>query len=196
MFPGRGDEYYPPRSPKPFVVDASGRERYARDAQGNEKYPQRLETPFARDAAGEGYYARDALGNEYYPVRNNRALFLHDPVRGGIRLALMADGTQRYPCDAKRNEYYWQDQGKPMLLRKNTGHVYLARSKNGHELIPWNHLQESVGPEPCVFSKDANGNTVYLRESDFPPPFKALIRCLCHISVICPRVTGCHTRFY
>lgn len=177
-----------------FAVDENGTEQYARDEQGNQVYPRRNHDIFARDCTGEYYYAKDVAGNEYYPVRDGRSLFLVDAVNSRIRLALMADGTQRYPKDAKGNEYYLKEGDKPFLLRRGTGETYLARSKNGHEMIPWNHLQEFVGDEPCVFSKDGEGNTVYMRESEFPQAFKALIRCICHISGICPNVTGRHTR--
>ena len=191
-----GDEYYP-RAFISFVRNEYGVECYAIDRKGNQIYPNRERNIFARNASGNYYYAKDVNGNEYYPVRNNKSLYFLDPENQLIRLALKADGTQRYPIDSKGNEYYWKKEGKqPFLLRRNTGEIYLARSKNGHELIPWNYLQEFIGEDPCVFARDANGNTVYIKESTFPTAFRALIRCICHISVICPNVTGCHTNLF
>lgn len=190
-----GDEYYP-KTGDNFVVDRDGKEIYARDRTGKELYPNREDNVFARDATGDFYYAKDARGNEYYPVRGNRSLFIVDHTNQNIRLALMADKTQRYPQDGKGNEYYWRENGEPLLMRTSTGERYLAKSRNGHALIPWNYMKDYISNEPCVYSKDSNGNTVYVKESAFPPAFKALIRCICHISVICPKVTGCHTRFY
>lgn len=191
-----GSEYYPARSKTGFVVNESGKEMYAVDRKGCQLYPNRDRQIFARDCSGDFYYAKDAQGNEYYPVRSNQSLFLIDSVNSRIRLALYADGTQRYPQDARGNEYYFKDREHPFLMKKHSGESYLARSKNGHELIPWNHIQDYISNEPCVYSRDSNGNTVYLKESEIPQAFKALIRCLCHISVICPNVTGCHTRCY
>lgn len=190
-----GDEYYPTRNPN-FVVDEYGKEHYARDKKGNELYPNRDMNIFARDGSGNFYYARDVKGNEYYPIWQNQSLFLIDPVNKNIRLALYKDGTQRYPKDAKGNEYYLLENKEPLLLRKSNGDYYLAQSKNGHELIPWNYFMKYVKAEPCIYSKDAYGNTVYLKESEFSPAFKALIRIICQISVICPKVTGCHSRIY
>ena len=190
-----GDEYYP-RGFHAFLRNKNGKEYYARDCKGNQIYPKRDRNVFARDASGNYYYAKTVFGDEYYPIQKNKSLYLIDPENQVIRLALKADGTQRYPTDAKGNEYYWCHQEKgPFLLRQSTGEHYLAQNKNGHKLIPWNHLQDFIGEDPCVFSKDANENTVYIKESTFPPAFRALIRCICHISVICPNVTGCHTRF-
>lgn len=189
-----GDEYYVRGFS--FLVGDYGREVYARDRKGNQLYPKRDTNIFARDASGDYYYAKDAKGNEHYPIRGNQSLFVIDHVNQRIRLALYADGTQRYPSDSKGNEYYFKESRHPFVMRRNSGEKYLAKSKAGRELIPWNHMQEYVSDEPCVYSRDANGNTVYLKESELPRAFKALIRCICHISVICPNVTGCHTRFY
>lgn len=188
----RGREYYPRGAC--FLTDEDGNEVYAVDEAGNQLYPNRDGDVFARDRTGRPYYAKDAAGNEYYPVRKGRSLFLLD-ARNEIRTALAADGTQRYPADSKGNEYYWRRDDEPFLLRKGTGEAYLARSKNGNELIPWNRMREYAGDEPCIYAKDSEGNTVYVKESDFPGACKALIRCLCHVSVICPKMTQCHTRF-
>lgn len=190
-----GDEYYP-KGEANFVVNRDGKEIYARDRRGNQIYPNREHNIFAQDCAGDYYYAKDARGNEYYPIRDNRSLFIIDHTNKNIRLALMVDGTQRYPKDAKGNEYYLRENKQPLLMRKSSGERYLAKSRNGHALIPWNYIQDYISEEPCVYSRDTDGNTVYVKESAFPPAFKALIRCICHISVICPNVTGCHTRFY
>lgn len=189
-----GDEYYPANVE--WVVNLNGKEVYARNRRGGEIYPNRDRNLFARNVSGDCYYAKDEKGDEYYPVRGNQSVFLMNPVTKSIRLALYGDGSERYPRDRRGNEYYFTEEKHPLLIRKNTGEFYLAKSRNGHELIPWNHLQEYVSSEPCVYSKDSNGNTVYLKESTLPGAFKALIRCICHISVICPNVTGCHTRFY
>lgn len=189
-----GDEYYP--SNMEWVVNDRGDQVYARNRRRCEIYPNRIQNVFARDASGNYYYAKDIKGDEYYPVRGNQSLFLMAGINN-LKLARYADGSERYPQDSKGNEYYFREGKKhPLLMRRNTGEFYLARSRKGHELIPWNHLQEYVSNEPCVYSRDSNGNTVYLKESVLPQAFKTLIRCLCHISVICPNVTGCHTRFY
>lgn len=188
-----GDEYYPANK-STFVTTEYGKELYARDRKGNELYPNRAVNIFARDGMGELYYAKDAKGNEYYPSRQNQSLFLIDPINKNIKLALYKDGTQRYPTDSKGNEYYLQENEQPYLMRKRSGEYYLAKSKNGQELIPWNYLQEFVGKNPCIYSKDAYGNTVYLKESEFSPAAKALIRCICHMSVMCPKIARCHTR--
>lgn len=221
---GNGDEYYYPSGR--FLTDEGGGEIYARDRGGKQLYPRlersgfRLrsfrrrsgEDPepstraFACDASGDRYYARDAAGDEYYPLWRDRSLCLTAAWvgEGGgecverPRPALRADGTERYPTDSGGDEYYWREvDGKtPRLLRMGTGETYLASNRNGHALIPWNRLQEHVGEEPCVYTRDAGGNTVYVRESAFPPAYQAIVRCVCHLSVICPKLTGCHTRFY
>lgn len=190
-----GDEYYPKQGP-PFLTDEYGKQVYARDRKGNQIYPDRDQNVFAMDATGDFYYAKDLHGNEYYPVRKNKSLFITDKENKRILLALYADRTQRYPKDGKGNEYYLRDEKEPFLMRRNSGESYLAKSRNGTVLIPWNFLKEYIGEEPCVYSRDADGNTVYVKESAFPPACKALIRIICHISVICPNITGCHTRFY
>lgn len=185
-----GDEYYPAGCK--FVVDERGKEVYARDRKGNQLYPKRDTNVFAQDSSGDQYYAQDLKGDEYYPVRGDQSLFVIDAINRNIRLALYADGTQRYPQDSRGNEYYFKEQENPLLMRRNTGERYLARSKSGQELIPWNHLQEFISNEPCIYSTDSNGNTVYLKESSLPGAVKTLMRCICHINVVCPNVTGCH----
>lgn len=189
-----GSEYYP--STGEFVVNNFGKEIYARDKRGNQIYPNRNQNIFARDATGDYYYAKDFLNNEYYPVKNNRSLFITDPINMNIRLALYADGSQRYPTDSRGNEYYLRENGQPILMRRKNGDYYLAKNKNGHMLVPWNYMKEYIGNEPCVYSKDAAGNSIYVKESAVPPALKALVRCICYISIICPRIAGCNTNFY
>lgn len=124
---GNGDEFYPREG---FLEDETGRQVYAHARSGRQLYPKRGSV-FARDRSGNFYYAKDADGHEYYPVRDNRSLYLMDPVNQRIRLALYTDGTQRYPRDAKDNEYYWrEEQDRPFLMRRSTGEQYLADRKS------------------------------------------------------------------
>lgn len=184
-----GDEYYPANGA--FLVDPSSRELYARDRKGNELYPK--SGSFAKDPEGSFYYARDVHGNELYPVQKRKSILLSKGHH-----ARYADGAQRYPTDSNGNEYYLTcgENNEPYLMRKASGETYLAKNKNGQTLIPWNHLHEFISNDPHVCSKDAAGNNVYVNESAFPPALQALIRCLCHISIICPRMVGCNTRLY
>ncbi|GFR03375.1 hypothetical protein TNCT_463501 [Trichonephila clavata] len=78
----------------------------------------------------------------------------------------MSDGMERFPRDAKGNEYYLQKDGKPLLLRKTNGEYYLARNRKGYKLIPSNLLAEfATDNEPFLFTKDVLGNIVYVRPS-------------------------------
>lgn len=88
---GKGGEYYPKNCE--WLVDADGKQLYARNGKGGELYPNRASKVFARDASGEYYYAKDEKGDEYYPIRGNQSLFIVDPVSRKVRLALYADGS-------------------------------------------------------------------------------------------------------
>lgn len=173
-----GDEYYT-KSSNPFVVDADGKERYARDHKGNELYPNRKNNLFARNQHHEEFYARDSLGNETYPSVNGQSILIPG------RLARFANGNQRYPTDAKGNEYYLKDSGVPYLLRQNDGSTYLARSRKGIPMIPWNSLRVS-DDTPYICSKDAAGNCVYVHETDLPENLKMICNCLCQCVSQCP----------
>ncbi|KAG8173086.1 hypothetical protein JTE90_001070 [Oedothorax gibbosus] len=101
--------------------------RYARDKNGNEIYPRRRHTLFSRNEEGQEYYARDKNGNEFYPCLNGQSVVIPE------RLAKFANNTQRYPSDAKGNEYYLQHQGKPYLLRQESGGNVLGQTRKGFQ---------------------------------------------------------------
>lgn len=168
-----------------FQTLANGREVYARDRRGAEIYP---ETTFAKDERGEPYYARDADGHEYYPLRKKRSL----PIPGG-KPARYRDGTERYPTDDRGNEYYWKRDGVPYLMKDATGRPYLAKTRKGHALIPWNFLQDYVTNEPYRCSVDSDKNFVYVNEVDLSPFCKLVMRCVCNVIVLCPSAFGCVT---
>ena len=171
-----GDEYY---GTEPFVVDDEGRERYARDRHGNEVYPKRKRNLFARNARFEEYYARDQAGNEWYPCFQGQSILIPG------RLARYADGKQRYPTDAKGNEYYLQTEGKPYLLQQENGEPYLAKTRKGIPMIPWNEMRVT-DDRPYMYTKDVLGNCVYIHETDLPQSLKVICNCLCQCVALCP----------
>ena len=173
-----GDEYYP-KSQTPFVMEDDGRERYARDHDGNEMYPKRKNNLFAKNAMGEEYYAQDKVGNELYPCFHGQSILIPG------RLARYANGNQRYPTDAKGNEYYLQDQGKPYLMRQKDGETYLAKTRKGIPMIPWNSMKVT-DDKPYMCTQDASGNCVYVHETDLPQSLKMFCNCLCQCVTLCP----------
>lgn len=179
-----GDEYYPRDK---FNTDKYGKEVYARDRKNNEFYPKSKKNVFARDNSGMFYYAKDNMGNEFYPVRKNKSIFIQDSLNPNIKLALYADGTQRYPVDSKGNEYYLTENGKPYLMRRNNGEIYFAKNRKDCSLIPWNHIQHLCENEPLIYLRDSAGNLVYVRESSIYLRCQAYLKC-----PICDRwITSC-----
>lgn len=178
-----GDEYYPRGK---FITDKYGKEIYARDRNRNEFYPKRKDVVFARDNSGTFYYAKDSMGNEIYPVKKNRSIFIRDSLNPNIKLALNADGSQRYPADSKGNEYYLTEDGKPFLLRKQNGEIYYAKNRKGHPMIPWNHIQNVCENEPLIYMRDSVDNLVYMKESCY-------LRCQAYLKCpLCDRwMTSC-----
>lgn len=184
-----GNEYYP-KGMKGFVK-RGGVETYARDRYGNQLYPRRKEHVFARSRGGKEYYARDKDGNETYPIVNDKSLLIVDPDTFEVKVALTTDGTERYPRDAKGNEYYLRRSEVPYLLKNGRGEEYLAKSRQGNHLIPWNLLQEHMdGDKPHVYLKDTAGNAVYANQTDFSPFAQALCNCICQFILMCPPITG------
>lgn len=177
-----GSEYYS-KATEPFLKGENGRERYARDKNGNELYPRRKHNLFARNEKGQMYYARDRDGNEFYPCLNGQSIVIPG------RIAKFANNTQRYPSDAKGNEYYLQHEGEPYLLRQESGETYLAKTRKGIPMTPWNELHVNDN-KPYVCTRDAAGNCVYVHETDLPPSLKSICNCLCHCVTICPSVLG------
>lgn len=167
-----GNEYYPRDK---FNTDRYGKEIYARDRKNNEFYPKRRKVVFARDSSGEFYYAKDNVGNEFYPVRKNKSIFIEDSLNPNIKLALNADGSQRYPNDCNGNEYYLTENGKPYLMRKVNGEIYFAKSRRGYTLIPWNHIQNEN--EPMIYLRDSAGNLVYVKECSLYLRCQGKLRC-------------------
>lgn len=183
----KGDERYPNGE---FLSNDQGKQIYARDRKGNQYYPKRNKNVFARDGFDECYYAKDKFGNEYYPIKNKKSLLVKDSLNSNVRLALYADGTQRYPIDSKGNEYYLTDENqRPFILKKKDGEVYFAKNRKGYPMIPWNCI-ENIN-EPLVYTWDSAGNLVYIKESLFPTVLHPLIRFVCNVTVICPRYEGC-----
>ncbi|GBN19692.1 hypothetical protein AVEN_261777-1 [Araneus ventricosus] len=180
-----GDEYYP-RGRKPFIVNPEGNERYARDRKGNEFYPRTRQNRFARDKYFREYYAQDRENNEFYPFRKG----LSEVIRrvDGYQTARLANGSERYPTDARGNEYYLIQNGKPILCRQHDGKPYFARSRRRIAQIPWTVLHEYVSDrESHVATRDAVGNTVYVCRSDLRETSgNAVCRCICEIMAICP----------
>lgn len=170
-----------------FIENTIGRQEYPKDSKGNEKYPRRKNNLFARDENGNYFYAKDKDGNEYHPTRDKISVFITDPITKEMKLALYANKTQRYPNDGKGNEYYLTKDGKPYLLRNTNGKPYLARSRKGIGLIPWNHISEFIDDKPFLNSTDSVGNSIYLNESETPEIWQFMLRCICRISIICPK---------
>ena len=193
MYPRKrnGDEFYPKDE---FIKDRFGRETYARDRKGNQLYPKRSKRVFARDRSGEFYYAKDNMGNEHYPIIKNKSVFIQDSLNANMKLALGADGSQRYPSDSKGNEYYLTENQIPFLMRNQNGEVYFAKNRKGYPMIPWNYLHQVADNEPLVYVRDSAGNLVYVKESLFPSALHLLIRCMCNASLICPRFDECITK--
>lgn len=185
-----GNEYYP-KGCKGFVQLMNGGERYALDCRGNELYPKRKENVFARDKWGREYYAKEKNGDEMYPLVNKQSLFIIDPQTMSVKVARNADGKEKYPRDSKDNEYYLRKEQVPFLLKDKQGEPYLAQSRQGHNLIPWNVLQDYMdGEKPYVHTKDAGGNSIYTDQSNLHPLVQILVRCVCQVMVICPPVAG------
>ncbi|GFT05731.1 uncharacterized protein TNCV_3925311 [Trichonephila clavipes] len=112
-----------------------------------------------------------------YPLQQGKSVIIQD-IEGKFRLAKTSNGTERYPRDAKGNEYYLQWDGKPLLLRKPNGEHYLAHNRKGFQLIPWNLLAEyAINNEPYLFTKDVLGNNVYVRQSELPQRLSAICQC-------------------
>lgn len=162
-----------------FVVDARGRQLYARDRFGREVYNVRGGgNLFARDEHNAEYYARDAEGNEYYPCVNGQTRMIPD------KLALYHDGTQRYPADHRGNEFYWSKEGKPYVLCKSDGELYFARNRRGFPLIPWNHVK-ILDDTPYWCTRDVGGTLVYVHASELPERWKRMCDCLCRCALQC-----------
>lgn len=176
-----------------FVLDANGSQRYKTDGMGNDVY-RRRDPPFACDANNRYFYGCDCAGNQFYPIRNKKSVFIADPHTGTPIFAKYADGTQRYPTDDLNNEYYMTVNNEPYLLRKPNGEVYLAKTRKGSEMIPWNCANNYFTDEPHIYMRDAAGNSVYIKETQIPRVFQSLIRCICQISVICPKFITCTTK--
>lgn len=179
-----GNERYPRDR---FYKDKYGKEFYARDKKNNEFYPRNRKVVFARDSSGMFYYAKDNMGNEFYPVKKNKSILITDSTSPNGKLALYADGSQRYPYDTKGNEYYLTADEKPYLMRKENGEVYFAKNRNGYPMIPWNYIQNICENEPLIHFRDSAGNLVYMKESCIYLRCQAIIKC-----PICDRwITKC-----
>lgn len=179
---------------KSFISEPGNGERYARDKHGNEIYPNRKQNIFARNKYYKEYYARDAEGNEFYPVMDGRCILIHND-EGGTQLAILADGTQRYPKDKRGNEYYLRHEVKPYLLRQQDGQRYLAKNRRGSQLIPWNHLLDYAQDETKYsYCKDSEGNGVYIHKSELPTSMKLACNCICRLAVAHPGAFPCCLR--
>ncbi|GBN42387.1 hypothetical protein AVEN_155933-1, partial [Araneus ventricosus] len=135
------------------------------DRKGNEFYPRSRHYRFARDTYFRGCYALDRENNEFYPFRKG----LSEDIRraDGYQTARLSNGLEMYPTDARRNEYYLIQNGKPILCRQHDGKPYFARSRRRIAQIPWTVSHEYVSyRESLVATRDAVGNTVYVCRSD------------------------------
>lgn len=177
-----GSEYYPKN-----CQEFAG--RYAKDKDGNDFYPRSINNLFVKNQSGNFIYARDKHGNEFYPIIKNKSVVLLDPSTLDHQIARDANGNELYPKDGYGNEYYLTKNGKPYLLRKADGSTYFAKTYKGSILIPWNHV--AIDEKPLLFGKDAAQNLIYMSESDLPKPLKVVIRCLCHIAILCPKECVC-----
>lgn len=179
-----GDEYYPGGDAK-FLKNERGDEVYARDRKGNELYPRTKRLVLiAKDRFGREYYARDKAGNQIYPLWRRRSVPIRrdDPVA-----AVTKEGSQRYLVDDRGNEFYWKRGDEPVVLKNESGDEYLARTRNGREMIPWNYLSR-VTPEehPLMSARDVNGNLVYFKRSDVSRGVEGLFRCMCELLLVLP----------
>lgn len=185
-----GDEYYP-KDYKSFLKDRRGKELYARNRHGSQLYPKRNKNMFARNEKGFEYYAKTNKADEFYPLVNGRSIFITDPTTFQVKVARMADGTERYPKDGKGHEYYLRNEGIPFVLKKSDGETYLARNRRGDSLIPWNYFKEFIPDNvPHTPHMDAGGNVVYSNQENVSKLTNLLIKCLCEILVVCPGVAA------